>query len=759
MSIGKRVSMLLSSAGVIWPSLFASLFLSLLLSVPPQVRELYRVVLEQGQWARALFAIVFLAIASCTISLMARSLLVMMKPNSFQAIGWERFVVRCLPDICGAGPMIVAAFGMLSAAKDIPTIALPASAVARSTSLAEISRLTSLGASNAKSLHVAGYVVMALALILLFVLGRLSRRPPKFGQFLSNHGRGLWVGGIAAAVVLSALFTLFNGLAALLGTIAIVCLFAAVLVAVLTGMQIDSQRLGWPVVVFACLAASVFSFYDWNDNHVIHETPLATPRALLVPDGPQQDFASWYWSRKDLRYFLDRKQNYPIYIVAARGGGIYAAAQEAIFLSRMQDQCPNFAQHVFAISSVSGGSMGAALFNSLVRKHVTNSTWQSCQFGKSDTGPLEQRAQAFLKTDFLSPIIADAFFPDFMQRFLPFPIRGTDRGAALGRGLERAWRNAEGDGDNPFAEPFLDHWNPTSAAPALLLNTTEVDDGQRIVIAPFAITPMRDAALSEQSWFYQTQAMDNALLSGQHAPPVAADIKLSDAAGMSTRFPWVLPAAAIKRDGRLIRLVDGGYFDNSGVETAMDLMEVLVYTQRAKQQQLAKGQKVSAPVNFDIHLITISGSVEGEPPGRQGLDDELTPVLALLSAREARATLSASRAQTNDYLYSPVIPPFDVRPASTIDEQDMALALGFQLSNNSLALIAAQAGEADQNGKIWGTASVQESEAGNPRILRSQHRIMDNMQANSYTPCKIKYWLSAEPMPESSYPCDASPNH
>ncbi len=53
---------------------------------------------------------------------------------------------------------------------------------------------------------------------------------------------------------------------------------------------------------------------------------------------------------------------------------------------------------------------------------------------------------------------------------------------------------------------------------------------------------------------------------------------------MSARFPWVTPAASIEHtrnfvnlDGDVVstttkvKLVDGGYVDNSGVETALDL--------------------------------------------------------------------------------------------------------------------------------------------------------------------------------------------
>ena len=76
-----------------------------------------------------------------------------------------------------------------------------------------------------------------------------------------------------------------------------------------------------------------------------------------------EEFEQWYASRPDLEVY----DEYPVYIVAAQGGGMYAADQTAIFLSRLQDNCPAFRNHLFAISAVSGGSVGAATFVSALR--------------------------------------------------------------------------------------------------------------------------------------------------------------------------------------------------------------------------------------------------------------------------------------------------------------------------------------------------------------------------------------------------------
>ena len=251
--------------------------------------------------------------------------------------------------------------------------------------------------------------------------------------------------------------------------------------------------------------------------------------------------------------------------------------------------------------------------------------------------------------------------------------------------------------------------------------------------------------------------MKKSLFAGGQTPPITKDVKLSEAAGMSARFPWVLPAATITRDGKVMRLVDGGYFDNSGIESALDLIESLVAISQRVHSIPADASGPQVSLDFDIRVITISGTVEDGPPPRQGLDDVLSPVRALLSSRDARGNLTATKLQTGHYIYGSGEHTFDSRPAATLDEQDMAMALGFQLSKNSIELIGAQVGDADQDGKIWGTAAVQTAERQDPNITRKQHRVMDNMQANSYTPCAIKYWLNGQEIPQSGYPCEKSP--
>src|SRR5262249_39849276 len=146
---------------------------------------------------------------------------------------------------------------------------------------------------------------------------------------------------------------------------------------------------------------------------------------------------------------------YPVFIVAAQGGGIYAANNAARFLARMQDLCPGFRRHLFAISAVSGGSVGSAIFAAALHAE-DGSVDSSAPDGKTcpkiadflagvgraqdidAPGPAEQRVASVLATDFLSPLVARFLFTDFTQLFSPVAIPIFDRARFLEYTLENA---------------------------------------------------------------------------------------------------------------------------------------------------------------------------------------------------------------------------------------------------------------------------------------------------------------------------------
>jgi hypothetical protein len=84
---------------------------------------------------------------------------------------------------------------------------------------------------------------------------------------------------------------------------------------------------------------------------------------------------------------------------------------------------------------------------------------------------------------------------DRAQRALPTAFGSLDRARGIEYAVEKAWQrmfSPEKPTANPFANDFSSLWRPDGTAPALLLNTTEVETGDRVVISPFSLKAAAD---------------------------------------------------------------------------------------------------------------------------------------------------------------------------------------------------------------------------------------------------------------------------
>jgi len=229
--------------------------------------------------------------------------------------------------------------------------------------------------------------------------------------------------------------------------------------------------------------------------------------------------------------------------------------------------------------------------------------------------------------DFLSPLLAALVFPDLIQRFLPFPIGAFDRARRLELAFENALDTVLADvkksgalthGSNFLRSRFVDHWNPEGGTPALVFNTTEVGSSRRRVIAPFKFDGSDLLFLP---------------IAGQNTP--LGNLSVSTAAILSARFPWITPAGTFRELERneTVRLVDGGYFENSGVATAIDLIRAL----QVAAEQYGLANKIS------LNLIVLT---RGDFPRQEfyGLNEILSPIQALLSTRQSRAFITIAEA-------------------------------------------------------------------------------------------------------------------
>jgi len=201
-----------------------------------------------------------------------------------------------------------------------------------------------------------------------------------------------------------------------------------------------------------------------------------------------------------------------------------------VFLSRMQDLCPKFNNHIFAVSSVSGGSVGAATFLAALNSTTLNqanvsespcpqiTSFLAHSHDEGDLyelGPLEAKIDSALSNDFVSPLVAGLLFPDFLQWFIPKAFGILDRARALEYTLESAtdvfYQNPA---ENIVKASIQGYWKPEGALPALLMNATDTGTGKRIVIAPFNVNENNGSNTIENNAKDSSDNANNVIVSG-----------------------------------------------------------------------------------------------------------------------------------------------------------------------------------------------------------------------------------------------------
>ena len=426
-------------------------------------------------------------------------------------------------------------------------------------------------------------------------------------------------------------------------------------------------RWQFPVITILIIEAGLVS--PLNDNHIIRTVPRPEGSRLDVP----QAFAQWYGvaEKND-----GTGARHTVFVVATEGGGIRAAYWTATVLGEIQDRNASFASHLFAISGVSGGSLGAVVFDALL--------------AEPNPAPFnfKNKADDILGQDFLSPALASMLYPDFVQRFLPFPVPHFDRGRALELGWEKGWRDTMNN--NRFAASFVDLWKGPSREwiPSLFLNGTSVEKGKRIITTNLRLTTI---------FLDAEDAADKLAEYKLPATQASCHIPLSTAADMSARFTYVSPAGRFPNGSRV---VDGGYFENSGATTALEIVLRIRDVCRLKKWD-----------NVDVKVIMISNDprkgssvISPAKPGpspspaqtqrsapvtTEGafLGDLTAPPYALLNTRDARGVYAQKAIAREQRRFK----AGDVEiPSDTPDivyfglrETDVPLPLGWMLSREA----------------------------------------------------------------------------
>jgi hypothetical protein len=306
----------------------------------------------------------------------------------------------------------------------------------------------------------------------------------------------------------------------------------------------------------------VLAFYQFNENHLV--APRSEVRNV-PPEDLGDTFKRWLHRRPD--------PTEPVIFVASAGGASRAAYWTTSALGMLEDEARHgeppggaarrFADNIFVISSVSGGSLGAATFVATLEL-----TREAEAHGASPCRSVRQTADRFTGRDHLSTVLGFMLFPDLLQRLLPFPWKVWDRS----RGLEEVWVNDWGEllracglsaagVRNPWSDALAALSAPGDAGrqlPVLALNSTALGAGQQVLQASFSL-PRPDVF----------DVLDGRLATDS--------LTLAQAVHNSARFPYVSPAGVVRlKTGKVWdRLGDGGYVEASGALMLGQIIQVL----------------------------------------------------------------------------------------------------------------------------------------------------------------------------------------
>jgi hypothetical protein len=542
-----------------------------------------------------------------------------------------------------------------------------------------------------------GWLLLALALFLVFVVLRramlnrqgatLKRKEPK--DFDRSTKAVL---GVSAAVGVA--FFLWATLKptgiAPLGSASVVFLTAALWIPFGTVLVLFGIRLRFPILsalmVWALLASPLA-----DRNHVIRSIDPGDPGLVNGRLDTVQQLEAWYNREAPL---ADPTKPVPIFVVATEGGGIRAAYWTAAVLTTLQDNNPKFAEHLFAISSVSGGSLGAVVFDALLARQTATQEDEDervCpgrdpEALRHERSTLRYAAKRVLSFDSLTPTLAGMTQPDLAQRFLPFGF--PDREEALEEGWEQGWSNAMKS--DLFSQGLLDTIRKHDL-PSLFINGTMVETGDRIVTSNCRLHPKpKTADGAERETPDQLTEFRNVFDAFAH---LRQDIPFSAAAGMSARFTYVSPAGRLPSDKpheTVGHVVDGGYYENSGAVTAAEIVNLIRRVAKTRgwsvepyvilidfgdRSQLCRSKSPLCGPN--LAPFPVLPGPAGPTPGRPETwaNEVLSPLRALLNTRGARGNQAVSDLRE-------MFPPTNVVNFRLI-QRGVPLPLGWLLSERS----------------------------------------------------------------------------
>jgi hypothetical protein len=403
-----------------------------------------------------------------------------------------------------------------------------------------------------------------------------------------------------AAMVVATLWPARFG--ALLGAPAVVFFGLGLIIPVIVIAIQMGASLRIPVAATLLVLAVVFGL--WVDNHAVGRRAFS-----IATTGPTdrlsltQAYEQW---RKAQPGGADARKT--MILIAVQGGASRAGYWTAVALSSLREAAKakgvDIDSHIFAISTVSGGSVGAVGYAAMLKSAP----------GAPD---FKLKLLRFAGENVLGGALTGMLFPDLLQRFLPVAFL-PDRAETLERSWENAWASIDPQAQSAglMREPFL-YLAPRAGEPwrpILIVQGASENGGRRSLTSAIRIGCDEVDA-------------DDFLDSVGH------DVAASTAILNGARFPWISPggtfpgvrcgAGASETD----HILDGGYFDNAGAETLREMERAL----RAIRAEAGE----TDPLDIVFVLIGYRNPEASKTTPALAINDVFAPLFGLFASMSA----------------------------------------------------------------------------------------------------------------------------
>jgi hypothetical protein len=319
---------------------------------------------------------------------------------------------------------------------------------------------------------------------------------------------------------------------------------------------------------------------------------------------------NWLKSRKkEIKAFVARNPGtpYPVFFVNAYGGGLRATVWTTMVVGTLDSlvkeryheiNTHDFQHYVFSYSGASGGTIGLSL--------LCNARYQHRQDPVRDTVFYPVNSLAIYRNDYLTSNIVGLLGRDMLASSL-----GIAPWADRARLMEEDWERHTHAHHLDMKVTLGRMWKGGHyEVPLLFANTFDVDSGKKGISAPVLLD-----SLDFPSTVFLEQEIED-----------PGDLRLSTAAFLSARFPYVSPTA--KLNGKH-HFTDGGTWDNSGAETSLGVLTVF---ERVRSKLIKEDTIFN---HIQPQFLSLPNSVQQtEATGKPGnLFEPLAPPVGILNSR------------------------------------------------------------------------------------------------------------------------------